>query len=96
MLTVIAYDVDTSTPAGERRLRRVAKCCVNYGQRVQNSVFECFADAATMVRVKRELFQIIDPELDSLRFYNLGNNYKTRIEHYGVRSGYDPEGFLTL
>lgn len=96
MLTVIAYDVDTSTPAGERRLRRVAKCCVNYGQRVQNSVFECFADAATMVRVKRELFQIIDPELDSLRFYNLGNNYKTRIEHYGVRPGYDPEGFLTL
>lgn len=96
MLTVIAYDVDTSTPAGERRLRRVAKCCVNYGQRVQNSVFECFADAATMVRVKRELFQIIDPELDSLCFYNLGNNYKTRIEHYGVRPGYDPEGFLTL
>lgn len=96
MLTVITYDVDTSTPAGERRLRRVAKCCVNYGQRVQNSVFECFADAATMVRVKRELFQIIDPELDSLRFYNLGNNYKTRIEHYGVRPGYDPEGFLTL
>lgn len=96
MLTVIAYDVDTSTPAGERRLRRVAKCCVNYGQRVQNSVFECLADAATMVQVKKKLLQIIDPETDSLRFYNLGNNYKTRIEHYGARPSYDPEGFLTF
>ena len=96
MLTVIAYDVDTSTPAGERRLRRVAKCCVNYGQRVQNSVFECSADAATIVRVKRELLQIIDPEFDSLRFYNLGNNYKTKIEHYGAHPTYDPEGFLSL
>ena len=96
MLTVIAYDVDTSTSAGERRLRRVAKCCVNYGQRVQNSVFECSADAATIVRVKRELLQIIDPEFDSLRFYNLGNNYKTKIEHYGAHTTYDPEGFLSL
>lgn len=96
MLTLIAYDVDTSTPAGERRLRRVAKCCVNYGQRVQNSVFECLADAATMVQVKRELLQIIDPELDSLRFYNLGNSYKTKIEHYGAHPTYDPEGFLEL
>lgn len=96
MLTVIAYDVDTSTSAGERRLRRVAKCCVNYGQRVQNSVFECSADAATIVRVKRELLQIIDPEFDSLRFYNLGNNYKTKIEHYGAHPTYDPEGFLSL
>ena len=96
MLTVIAYDVDTSNSAGERRLRRVAKCCVNYGQRVQNSVFECSADAATIVRVKRELLQIIDPEFDSLRFYNLGNNYKTKIEHYGAHPTYDPEGFLSL
>ena len=96
MLTLIAYDVDTSTPAGERRLRRVAKCCVNHGQRVQNSVFECLADAATMVQVKRELLQIIDPELDSLRFYNLGNSYKTKIEHYGAHPTYDPEGFLEL
>lgn len=96
MLTVIAYDVDTTTPAGERRLRRVAKCCVNYGQRVQNSVFECLADASTMVKVKHELLKIIDPEKDSLRFYNLGNNYKTRIEHYGAHPTYDPEGFLAF
>lgn len=96
VLTLIAYDVDTTTLAGQRRLRRVAKCCVNYGQRVQNSVFECSADAATMVQVKRELLQIIDADRDSLRFYNLGNNYKSKIEHYGAHPSYDPEGFLTL
>ncbi len=96
MLTLIAYDVDTTSPAGQRRLRKVARCCVNYGQRVQNSVFECSADAATMVQVKRELLKIIDVEKDSLRFYNLGNNYKTKIEHYGAHPTYDPEGFLTL
>ncbi len=96
MLTLIAYDVDTTSPAGQRRLRKVARCCVNYGQRVQNSVFECSADAATMVQVKRELLKIIDVEKDSLRFYNLGNNYKTKIEHYGAHPTYDPEGFLAL
>lgn len=96
MLTVIAYDVDTTTPVGARRLRKVAKCCVNYGQRVQNSVFECLADPATMVQVKRELLKIIDPEKDSLRFYNLGNKYKTRVEHYGAHPTYDPEGFLSF
>lgn len=96
MLTLIAYDVDTTSPAGQRRLRKLAKCCVNYGQRVQNSVFECSADAATMARVKRELLKIIDVEKDSLRFYNLGNNYKTKIEHYGAHPTYDPEGFLEL
>ena len=96
MLTVIAYDVDTTNPAGAKRLRRVAKCCVDYGQRVQNSVFECVADAATMARVKRELLKIIDPERDSLRFYSLGGNYKGKIEHHGVRPGYDAEGFLAL
>ena len=96
MLTLIAYDVDTSNPEGEKRLRRVAKCCVNYGQRVQNSLFECLGDAATVLSVKRELLQIIDPDKDSLRFYSLGNNYKKKIEHYGTRQAYDPEGFLTF
>ena len=96
MLTVIAYDVDTSTAAGQKRLRKVAKCCVNYGQRVQNSVFECLADAATMVRVKRELLQIIDTDKDSLRFYYLGNHYRNKIEQYGSHQSYDPEGFLTF
>ena len=96
MLTVITYDVNTEDRGGRNRLRKVAKCCVNYGQRVQNSVFECYADAATMVRVKAELQKMIDPEKDSLRFYNLGNNYQSRIEHLGTKSGYDPEGFLSF
>ncbi len=96
MLTVIAYDVDTTDPAGERRLRKVAKCCVDYGQRVQNSVFECVADASTMAQVKHKLLGIIDPERDSIRFYSLGNNYQGKIEHYGAKPGYDAEGFLAL
>lgn len=96
MLTVITYDVDTSDEAGARRLRKIAKCCVNYGQRVQNSVFECVADAATMARVKRELLGLIDAEKDSLRFYNLGNRYEGKIEHYGTKPGYEAEGFLVL
>lgn len=96
MLLLVAYDVDTSDLAGARRLRRVAKCCVNYGQRVQNSVFECLVDSATSVQLKRELLQQIDAEKDSLRFYNLGSNYKNRIEHFGARPSYDPEGFLAL
>ena len=96
MLTVIVYDVNTSSSSGQKRLRKVAKCCVNYGQRVQNSVFECLADAAVMVRVKKELLEIIDQEKDSLRFYNLGNNFKSKIEHYGAKQSYDPEGFLAI
>lgn len=96
MLTVITYDVNTEDPAGRGRLRRVARHCVNYGQRVQNSVFECVADAATMTKVKNDLIKLIDPKKDSLRFYCLGNNYKTKIEHVGIRDAYDAEGFLSL
>ena len=96
MMVVITYDVNTADPAGERRLRKVAKHCVNYGQRVQNSVFECEADAATMTRIKRELIGHIDKEKDSIRFYSLGSNYHSKIEHYGARPSYDPEGFLAL
>ncbi len=96
MLTVIAYDVNTEDPAGRKRLRRVARHCVNYGQRVQNSVFECVADAATMARIKSELIELIDPEKDSLRFYYLGNAYQTKIEHVGAKRTYEPEGFLVL
>lgn len=96
MLTVITYDVDTGDAAGRKRLRQVAKCCVNYGQRVQNSVFECSADAATMARVKNELIGLIDCEKDSLRFYYLGNSYKSKVEHVGAKPSYDPEGFLAL
>ena len=96
MLTVITYDVDTTDAAGAKRLRKVAKCCTNYGQRVQNSVFECVADAATMAKVKRELLKLVDLEKDSLRFYSLGSNYHGKIEHYGAKPGYDAEGFLAF
>lgn len=96
MYVVITYDVDTTTAAGQRRLRKVAKVCVDYGQRVQNSVFECDADAATQAELQHKLTEIIDVEHDSLRFYNLGNSYKSKITHVGVKGGYDPEGFLSL
>ena len=96
MLLLITYDVDTTTAAGRRRLRLVAKQCVNYGQRVQNSVFECDVDAATAQLVKAKLTAIIDPETDSLRFYNLGNRYQKRVEHIGAKPRYDPEGVLMV
>ena len=96
MVRVITYDVNTEDPAGQRRLRKVARHCVNYGQRVQNSVFECVADAAEMVRIKNKLVELIDPEKDSLRFYYLGNKYQTKIEHVGAKPTYEAEGFLAL
>ena len=96
MLTVITYDVNTEDAAGKQRLRRVARHCMNYGQRVQNSVFECVADAATMVKMKSDLVKLIDPEKDSLRFYYLGNSHESKIEHVGVKESYDAEGFLAL
>ena len=83
MLVLVTYDVNTETAAGRKRLRKVAKICVNHGQRVQNSVFECLLDAAQYVTFKAELTALIDPETDSLRFYRLGNQYKTKIEHIG-------------
>ncbi|NLQ13526.1 CRISPR-associated endonuclease Cas2 [Olsenella sp. KGMB02461] len=96
MFVVITYDVNTKDPGGRQRLRKVAKMCVNYGQRVQNSVFECDADAATFVRIKNDLLNLIDPQKDSLRFYYLGNNYAHKIEHIGTKTSYDPEGYLAL
>ncbi len=96
VLTVITYDVNTEDADGKRRLRKVAKHCVNYGQRVQNSVFECDADAATMARIRNDLIKLIDQDRDSLRFYYLGNSYRTKIEHIGAKPSYDPEGFLSL
>lgn len=96
MMVVITYDVNTSDSAGAKRLRQVAKCCVNYGQRVQNSVFECVGDAATLEKVKSLLLDLIDEKKDSLRFYYLGNNYKRRILHFGAKSSYEAEGFLAL
>lgn len=87
MLVLITYDVNTETAAGKTRLRKVAKQCVNYGRRVQNSVFECILDNAQCAMLKSMLKDIIDEETDSLRFYYLGNNYKTKVEHMGVNKG---------
>lgn len=94
MLVLITYDVSTETADGKKRLRKVAKECCNYGQRVQNSVFECVMDAAKSREVKEKLLTIIDEDEDSIRFYYLGNNYKTKVEHYGVKESLDMNGVL--
>lgn len=96
MLMLITYDVSTVDAAGRARLRKVAKECVNYGQRVQNSVFECIVDASQSLVLKDKLTGLIDSEQDSLRFYYLGNNYKTKIEHFGVKNTYEAEGVLMM
>lgn len=94
MLVLVTYDVNTETSSGRRRLRKVAKKCVDHGQRVQNSVFECLLDAAQYVVFKSELTALIDPDLDSLRFYQLGNNYKSKVEHVGVHPAFEQDGVL--
>lgn len=95
-MVLVTYDIDTTDAAGRRRLRRVAKACVNYGQRVQASVFECDVDAATLVALKATLLEIMDVGKDSLRVYQLGSRWQGRVEHFGAKSSYDPEGFLLL
>ena len=89
MMVLITYDVNTETAAGRKRLRKVAKKCVDHGQRVQNSVFECLLDAAQFTVLKAELAALIDPALDSLRFYQLGQNYKSKVEHIGLRPSFE-------
>jgi CRISPR-associated protein Cas2 len=96
MLVLVTYDVNVETPAGKKRLRRVAKICENHGQRVQNSVFECLVDPAMWVQFKALLEQEIDPQSDSLRYYFLGSNWKRRVEHVGAKPTYDPEGPLIV
>ena len=96
MLVLITYDVNTENPAGRRRRREVAKQCVNYGQRVQNSVFECMLDTAQCKVLQAKLLSIMDPEKDSLRFYYLGKRYENKIEHFGSQSSYQPEEPLIL
>jgi CRISPR-associated protein Cas2 len=96
MLVLITYDVNTETAAGKKRLRQVAKQCVNYGRRVQNSVFECEMDAAKCREVKAILEEIIDVEKDSLRFYYLGNNYRNKVDHIGVKDSLDMKGPLIM
>lgn len=94
LFVLITYDVSTVTSEGQRRLRRVSKMCQNYGQRVQHSVFECVLDAAQFAELKIKLLNIIDQKQDSLRFYQLGNNYKSKVEHVGIKSSIDVEGPL--
>ena len=96
MYVLVTYDVASSETGGAKRLRRVAKICTRYGQRVQLSVFECLVEPAQFARLKHELTQVIDKDRDSLRFYNLGKNWQSRVEHIGAKDTYDPEGLLIL
>lgn len=96
MMVLITYDVSTIDSAGQKRLRRVAKKCVDFGQRVQNSVFECLLEPSQFVKLRNELETIIDKNQDSLRYYYLGANWKRRVEHVGAKTSYDPEGTLVF
>ena len=96
MLVLIKYDVNTQDEAGVRRLNKIAKLCVKYGQRVQNSVFECLLENYNYRLLQHELLKIADLEKDSIRFYNLGKNYSTKIEHFGVKETYDPQENLII
>lgn len=97
MLVLIAYDVETATKAGRTRLRKVSKLCVNYGQRVQNSVFECSVDPAQLVEIKHALNLIIDDELDNVRIYHMGKNWERKIEILGKNETYNPDtGILMI
>lgn len=91
LLVLITYDVNTEDAAGRRRLRQIAKQCVNYGQRVQCSVFECLLDTAQCRVLQAKLCSIMDPQKDSLRFYYIGNRYENKIEHFGAKTTYMPE-----
>lgn len=92
MMMLITYDVSTETLAGRRRLRRVARLCRDYGQRVQYSVFECQIDPAQWATLRSRLIDEINEATDSLRFYRIGANWRGKIEHIGAKPGYDPEG----
>lgn len=96
MMVLVTYDVNTAGQGGDKRLRRVAKLCENYGQRVQNSVFECLVDPAQWKELKHRLEQTIDEECDSLRYYFLGANWERRVEHVGAKVSYNPEGLLIV
>lgn len=96
MMVLVSYDVRTSEPGGTKRLRRVAKVCRNYGQRVQFSVFECMVDPAQWTKMRQALIDEIDLGADSLRFYFLGANWRNRVEHVGAKESLDQEGPLIV
>lgn len=96
MYVLITYDVNTSGIGGQKRLRHVAKCCQNYGQRVQNSVFECLVTESQLITLRHSLSTVIDKNADSIRIYKLGKNYMTKIEHIGVETSFNIEGELII
>lgn len=96
MFVLITYDVAVTDVGGQTRLRRVAKACQNYGQRVQFSVFECIVEPAQWVTLKQRLIDEIKPKVDSLRFYYLGSNWQRRVEHIGAKKSIDQEGSLIV
>ena len=95
-MVLITYDVNTESEGGKKRLRKVAKQCQNYGQRVQNSVFECVFDPAMLKQLQSKLEKLIDLEKDSLRYYNLGDEWRSRVEHVGAKPSLDLEGTLII
>lgn len=96
MMVLISYDVSTVSESGKKRLRQVAKECKNHAQRVQNSVFEANLDYSSFLKLKDRLLELINKDVDSLRFYYLGNNWKRRVEHFGSKKTYDVEGVLIV
>jgi CRISPR-associated protein Cas2 len=96
MQILVAYDVATSSERGKRRLRRVAKVCLDFGQRVQNSVFECKIDSAQFVELKSKILEILDLENDSVRFYFLGTAWDGRVEHHGTKQSLNMDGPLII
>ena len=96
MMVLITYDVAITTDGGQKRLRRVAKVCEDFGQRVQNSVFECKVDPGQFVFLKDRLLREADLDHDSIRFYFLGANWERRVEHHGAKAGYNPDGPLIV
>ena len=96
MMVLVTYDVNTETAAGKKRLNKVAKQCQNYGQRVQNSVFECILDPARLKQLQSKLENIIDVEKDSIRYYYLGDEWRNRVEHIGAKTSLDLEGPLIV
>lgn len=96
MYILVTYDVCSKDATGNRRLRKVAKICAQYGQRVQSSVFECLVSPAQYEEIKHQLCNVIDERRDSLMFYNLGKNWRRRVERMGVKCPYDPEDVLLI
>lgn len=96
MYVLVTYDVSTKTAAGRKRLRQIAKICLDYGQRVQNSVFELLVDPSQWAQCKHKLLETYEPDEDSLRFYYLGKNWQRRVEHVGTKASIDPEGPLIV